>query len=76
VIGSGGTVDISYEKGGRPVILVPTTMLGTSGICSTMLNTDQGGIAPSVKSKTSAATGVVPTALSLIGAAFVAAVLA
>jgi len=33
-VGSGGTVEVNYAKGGRPVILVPDDILEGSRLCS------------------------------------------
>ena len=33
VVGSNGTVDVQYNKGGVPTILVPTSVLENSGFC-------------------------------------------
>ena len=32
-MGSGGTVEVIYSKGGKPVILVPDDILEGSGLC-------------------------------------------
>lgn len=32
-VGSAGYLDVEYTKGGRPVVLVPTSVLAGSGIC-------------------------------------------
>ena len=33
-VGSKGSVDVEYSKGGRPVVLVPNSVLQNSGLCT------------------------------------------
>jgi len=33
VVGAGGSIDVEYSQGGVPVILVPSSQLGKSGLC-------------------------------------------
>ncbi|PIL23741.1 ATP-binding cassette transporter [Ganoderma sinense ZZ0214-1] len=38
-IGSGGTLEVSYVKGGKPAVIVPDVLLAGSGICGHTLTT-------------------------------------
>jgi alpha-amylase len=73
-VGAGGTINVQYSQGGRPVILVPNADLVGSGIC-----TDQ--VEKSIGHTTSAATkdngaragGSRPGALAVLAAGLLAA---
>lgn len=39
VIGSGGTLEVGYVKGGKPAVIVPDALLSGSGICGHTLTT-------------------------------------
>lgn len=41
-VGSEGTINVEYSKGGRPVILVPNSVLAGSGICTDQVELSLG----------------------------------
>nr|VWO98713.1 N/A [Ganoderma boninense] len=54
-IGSGGTLEVSYVKGGKPAVIVPDALLAGSGICGhTLTTTTSTGSAQGVSSSNGA----------------------
>jgi alpha-amylase len=44
-VGAGGTINVGYSQGGRPVVLVPNADLDGSGICTAQVNESMGKVA-------------------------------
>ena len=42
-VGSNGSIEVEYSKGGRPVVLVPDDLLDNSGLCGHELATTVAG---------------------------------
>ncbi|KAH9901106.1 alpha-amylase [Cubamyces lactineus] len=62
-VGSNGTIEVEYSKGGRPVVLVPDDLLDNSGLCGHTLATtvagksSQGAVTTSGASRMTLANG-------------------
>ena len=60
VVGSNGTVQVNYVKGGHPVILVPDDIVEAAGMCDSLLASTKVGSKSSGGSAASSASHILP----------------
>ncbi|KAI1790754.1 alpha-amylase [Ganoderma leucocontextum] len=75
VIGSGGTLDVSYVDGGKPAVIVPDALLVSSGICGHTVETTSGSVQEATSSNSAQGQRHLSMSMSAAYSAVVTAVL-
>lgn len=71
-VGSGGSVNVEYSQGGRPVVLVPNKVLVDSGICTDAVDASIGRIKGASTSQSGGRPVLDRTGSALMSAVFAA----